>query len=62
METAGHTHDWDQLLCFIGGNSQDFFDFGAEIEFFLGEERYFIDTTTWFMFPGVWSTGLWSSR
>ncbi len=46
MEKAGHTHDWDQLLCFIGGNSNDFFDFGAEIEFYLGEERFFINTTT----------------
>jgi hypothetical protein len=46
MEKAGHTHDWDQLLCFIGGNSNDFFDFGAEIELFLGEERFFINKTT----------------
>ncbi|HSW58374.1 MAG TPA: hypothetical protein VLH15_08235 [Dehalococcoidales bacterium] len=51
METAGHTHDWDQLLCFIGGNSQNFFDFGAEIEIFLGEERYFINTTTLVWIP-----------
>jgi hypothetical protein len=46
MEKSGHTHDWDQLLCFIGGNSQDFFDFGAEIEIYLEDERYFINTTT----------------
>jgi hypothetical protein len=48
MEKAGHTHDWDQLLCFIGGDTKNLFDFGAEIEFFLGEEaeRYFINTTT----------------
>lgn len=51
MEKSGHTHDWDQLLCFIGGNSRDFFDFGAEIELFLGEEQYFIDTTTLVYIP-----------
>lgn len=48
MEKAGHTHDWDQILCFLGGDSRNLFDFGAEIEFYLGEEaeRYFINTTT----------------
>jgi hypothetical protein len=51
MEKAGHTHDWDQLLCFIGGNSNDFFDFGAEIEFYLGDERFFINTTTLVWIP-----------
>jgi hypothetical protein len=53
MEKSGHTHDWDQLLCFIGGNSQDFFDFGAEIEFYLGEEseKYVINTTTLIYVP-----------
>jgi hypothetical protein len=53
MEKAGHTHDWDQLLCFLGGNSNDFFDFGAEIEFFMGEEaeRYIINTTSLIYVP-----------
>jgi hypothetical protein len=51
MEKAGHTHDWDQLLCFIGGDSSDFFDFGAEIEFFFSEEKYFINTTTLIYVP-----------
>jgi pimeloyl-ACP methyl ester carboxylesterase len=32
FEKAGHTHDWDQLLCFIGSDPNNFFDFGAEIE------------------------------
>jgi hypothetical protein len=36
----------DQLLCFIGGDTSNFFDFGAEIEFYMGKERYFINTTT----------------
>ena len=53
MEKAGHTHDWDQLLCFIGGNSNNFFEFGAEIEFYIGEEaeRYEINKTTLIYIP-----------
>ena len=53
MEKAGHTHDWDQLLCFIGSDPKNYFDFGAEIEFFIGEEaeRYFINTTTLIYVP-----------
>jgi hypothetical protein len=53
MEKAGHTHDWDQLLCFIGSDPNNYFDFGAEIEFFIGEEaeRYFINTTTLVFVP-----------
>ena len=55
MEKAGHTHDWDQLLCFIGSDMNNMFDFGAEIEFFMGEgaeaERFFINTTTLIYVP-----------
>ncbi len=44
VEKSGHNHDWDQLRCFTGTNPHDFFDFGAETEFFMSEEaeRYFI--------------------
>lgn len=34
-----HTHDFHELLCFIGGNPTDINDFGAEIEISLGEEQ-----------------------
>jgi hypothetical protein len=51
MEKSGHTHDWDQVLCFIGGDTKNMFDFGAEIELFLGDERYFINTTTLVYIP-----------
>ena len=34
-----HKHDFDQFLCFLGGNPMNFGDFGAEVEFFMGEER-----------------------
>jgi hypothetical protein len=43
-----HTHDFHELLCFIGGNPKDITDFGAEIEITLGEERevHLINSTT----------------
>jgi hypothetical protein len=43
-----HTHDFHELLCFIGGNPRDIKDFGAEIEITLGEERevHLINSTT----------------
>lgn len=34
-----HSHNFTELLCFIGGNPLDITDFGAEIEITLGEER-----------------------
>jgi len=40
-----HSHDFPEMLCFIGGNPVDITDFGAEIEFTLGGEKHFINTT-----------------
>jgi hypothetical protein len=34
-----HSHDFPEMLCFIGGNPVDICDLGAEIEITLGEER-----------------------
>jgi hypothetical protein len=33
-----HSHDFTEMLCFIGGNPEDITDLGAEIEMTLGEE------------------------
>jgi hypothetical protein len=33
-----HTHQFDELLMFFGGNPRDIKDFGAEVSFCLGEE------------------------
>ncbi len=48
MEEEPHAHDFDQFTCFIGGNPADIRDFGAEVEYFLGEEgeRHIITSTT----------------
>jgi hypothetical protein len=43
-----HSHDFVEMLCFIGGNPEDIRDLGAEIEVCLGEEgeKHLIDTAT----------------
>jgi len=53
MEPAAMVHEFDQILCFMGGNITDLWDFGAEVELTLGEgkdaEMYLINspTTVW---------------
>ena len=34
-----HTHNNEEILCFIGGNPLDITDFGAEIEMTMGQEH-----------------------
>ena len=34
-----HTHDFAEILCFIGGDATNIRDLGAEIEVCLGEEQ-----------------------
>ncbi len=33
-----HSHDFDEFLCFLGGNLENIFDFDATIELSMGEE------------------------
>lgn len=50
-----HVHNCAEYLYFIGGNPMDFRDFGAEVEFVIGEgedaETYIINSTTWIYIP-----------
>jgi hypothetical protein len=48
LEEHTHAHDYDILLCFIGGNPLYIKEFGAEVEIYLGEEheKHVINTTT----------------
>jgi len=48
MPAPLHAHDYDQLLFFIGGNPENIFDFGAEVELVLGDEqeKHLIDCTS----------------
>ena len=45
-----HSHDFHEMLCFIGGNPEDVRDLGAEIEFTLGtgdkQETHLITSTS----------------
>ena len=54
MRKGAHAHDFDQFLCFYGGNPQDVTDFGAEVELSIGEEgeKHIINTTTIVHIPG----------
>jgi hypothetical protein len=48
MVPEAHAHDFDQIVCFIGGNPENMKEFGAEVEFSFGEEgeKHIINTTT----------------
>jgi hypothetical protein len=41
-----HSHDFDQVFHFMGGDPMDLSDFGAEIEFHLGGEKHIFNRTT----------------
>ena len=43
-----HSHDFDEFLCFLGGNLENIFDFDATVELSLGEEEelYLIEQPT----------------
>jgi hypothetical protein len=46
-----HTHDFDEVLCFIGANPARPHDLGAEIEFTIEDEKHTFDTTTTIYIP-----------
>jgi hypothetical protein len=48
-----HSHTFDEYLCFMGGNMLDIFDFQAEIELYMGEEKelHIINKPTIVFFP-----------
>jgi len=35
-----HSHDFEEALCFIGGNPRDITDFDAVIEYTIGDEKH----------------------
>ena len=48
-----HTHNNEEILCFIGGNPSDITDFGAEIEMSMGpeHEKHIINQTACVSIP-----------
>jgi hypothetical protein len=55
MIPDGHRHAVPEILYFIGGDPMNFKEFGAEVEFTMGEgedaEIYTITNTTWVYVP-----------
>jgi len=39
MVPTSHAHDYDQIICFMGGDPKDIRNFDAVVEFGLGEEE-----------------------
>jgi len=46
-----HTHDFDEVLGFFGTNPEDPYDLGAEIEFWLDEEKHVLSKTCLIFIP-----------
>ena len=40
-----HTHDFDEAIGFIASNSNDQHDLGAEVEIWLGDQKYVLKTS-----------------
>ena len=38
-----HSHDFEETLCFIGGNPLDITDFTAVVEYTIGDEKHVLD-------------------
>ena len=55
MIPEAHSHTVAEILYFIGGDPMNFQEFGAEVEFTMGEgddaEKYIINKTTWVYVP-----------
>jgi hypothetical protein len=55
MIDKAHMHTSSEILYFIGGDPMNFEEFGAEVEFVMGEgeeqETYIITSTTWVYVP-----------
>ena len=46
-----HTHDFDEVLCFIGTDPEHPHDLGGEIEFHMGDEKHTFDKTITIFVP-----------
>ena len=46
-----HTHDFDEVLCFIGADPDNPRGLGGEVEFHIADEKYTFDKTTVIFIP-----------
>src|SRR4030043_26210 len=49
--TGPHTHDYDEVIAFIGTDNNDPYDLGAEVELWLGDEKHIITKTSLVFIP-----------
>jgi quercetin dioxygenase-like cupin family protein len=47
-----HTHDPDEIIGFFGNNSENPYDLGGEIEFWLEDEKHIITRSSLIFVPG----------
>jgi hypothetical protein len=50
-EAQAHTHDADEIIGFFGNNPQDPYNLGAEIEFWLEDEKHIITSSALIFVP-----------
>ena len=51
MVDESHSHDFDQLIFYLGGDSRNIGEFDAEIEMYLDNQKYVIDYTSCVYIP-----------
>jgi len=49
--TEPHTHDYDEVIAFIGTDNNDPYDLGAEVELWLGDEKHIITKSSLVYIP-----------
>jgi quercetin dioxygenase-like cupin family protein len=47
-----HTHDYAEIIGFLGSNPEDPYDLGGEIEFWLEDEKYTLTRSCFIWVPG----------
>jgi quercetin dioxygenase-like cupin family protein len=48
---APHVHDVDEIIGFFGGNADDPYNLNGEVEFWLEDQRFIINKSTFFFAP-----------
>lgn len=49
--TSSHTHDYDEIIGFFSNDANNPYDLGAEIEFWIEDEKFDITTSTMIFAP-----------
>ena len=50
--SKAHTHDYDEVIAFFGGDLDNPHDLYGEVEFWIENEKYFLDRSTLIFVPG----------